>query len=261
MFNWAARSGDRTPPTDGLPPGARRVAMATMALAVTMSVLDTSLSNIALPTIGRDLGASPAATVWVVNAYQLAVAMSLLPLASLGDRVGYRRIYLSGLVVFAIGSLGASLARDLPSLIAMRVLCGFGAAGIMSVNSALVRFIYPRAMLGRGMATNSLVVAAGLASGPSIAALILAVLPWPFLFALNVPIGIVAFTLSLRTLPETERVVHPFDWPGTFLYAAAVALLIIALGGIGHGDTPLQVAIEAVLGVTAAVLLVRRQLG
>ena len=235
--------------------------MATMAMAVTMTVLDTSLSNIALPAIGRDLGASPAATVWVVNAYQLSVAVSLLPMAALGDRVGYRAIYMMGLVVFILGALGSALAPDLSTLIGMRVLCGLGGAGIMSVNSALVRFIFPRAQLGRGMATNSLVVAVGLASGPSIAALILAVLPWPFLFALNVPLGVVALFLSLRNLPETDRVEHPFDWPSVGLYGVAVSSFILALGGVGHGEGPTRIAAEAILAVIAGVWLVRRQLG
>jgi len=260
ILAWA-HTRDRTPPTDGLPPAARRVAMSTMAMAVTMTVLDTSLSNIALPAIGRDLGASPAATVWVVNAYQLSVAMSLLPLAALGDRLGYRRIYLAGLVIFILGALGAALAPNLPTLIAMRVFCGLGGAGIMSVNSALVRFIYPRALLGRGMATNSLVVATGLASGPTIAALILAVLPWPFLFALNVPIGLIAFTLSLRTLPETERTSHPFDWPSVALYGVTVAAFILGLGGLGHGEGPLRIGLELLLALAAGTWLVLRQRG
>jgi DHA2 family multidrug resistance protein-like MFS transporter len=259
MFAWLQQS-DRTPPPDGLAPGPRRVAMATLAMAVTMTVLDSSLSNIALPAIGRDLGASPAATVWVVNAYQLTVAMTLLPLAALGERMGYRRIYLFGLAVFVCGALGSFLASNLTGLIAMRVLAGLGGAGIMSVNSALVRFVYPRAQLGKGMAMNSLVVATGLASGPSIAALILAVAPWPYLFAIHIPLGVLTFLLSLRTLPETERVAHPFDWPSVGLYGAAVGLFIIALGGVGHGEGPRQIAAEAVLALVAGVLLVRRQL-
>lgn len=259
MFGWM-EARDKMPPVDGLPPRARRVAMATMAMAVTMTVLDTSLSNIALPAIGRDLEASAAATVWVVNAYQLSVAVSLLPLAALGDRWGYRLIYLMGLVVFMLGALGSALAPDLPSLVAMRVLCGLGGAGIMSVNSALVRFIFPRALLGRGIATNSLVVAVGLASGPSIAAVILAALPWPFLFALNVPLGLVSLVLSLRFLPETERVTHPFDWPSVGLYGVAVSMFILALGGVGHGEGPGQIAAQAVVALGAGVWLVRRQL-
>ena len=260
LFAWV-QPRHTTPPADGLPPGARRVAMTTMAMAVTMTVLDTSLSNIALPAIGRDLGVTPAATVWVVNAYQLSVAVSLLPLAALGDRVGYRRIYMMGLMVFLCGALGAALANSLTMLVAMRVLCGLGGAGIMSVNSALVRFIFPRAQLGKGMALNSLVVAVGLASGPTIAALILAVLPWPFLFALNVPLGLVTLVLSLRNLPETDRVDHPFDWPSVGLYGVAVASFILALGGAGHGEGPVRIALEAVLAVVAGVWLVRRQLG
>src|SRR5580698_7541038 len=120
---------------DGLPPAARRRAMATLAIAVAMAVLDSAIANIALPTIARDLATTPAATIWVVNAYQFAVAVSLLPLASLGDIVGYKRVYMVGLVVFTIASLACALAHSLPLLVLARIVQGFGGAGIMSVNS------------------------------------------------------------------------------------------------------------------------------
>ena len=148
------------PPTDagdGLPPGARRRAMATLAIAVSMAVLDSAIANIALPTVARDMATTPAATIWVVNVYQFAVTVSLLPFAFLGDIVGYKRVYMAGLVVFTLASLGCALAPTLPLLVLARVVQGFGGAGIMSVNGALVRFIYPREALGRGIDRKSVV--------------------------------------------------------------------------------------------------------
>src|SRR5580692_11492125 len=177
---------------DGLPPGARRRAMATLAIAVSMAVLDVAIANIALPTIGRELAATPAATIWVVNAYQFAMTVSLLPLAFLGDIVGYKRIYMAGLVVFTLASLACALATTLPLLVVARVVQGFGGAGVMSVNTALIRFIFPRAELGRGLGFNAFVVASFSALGPSIAAAILSVATWHWLFAINVPLGMVA---------------------------------------------------------------------
>ncbi len=106
----------------------------------------------------------------MVNAYQIATLVMLLPLASLGDRIGYRRVYLVGMALFALSSVGAMLANSLGTLIAARTVQGLGAAGIMSVNAALVRLIYPRAQLGRGMAINSMVVATSSVAGPSVAA-------------------------------------------------------------------------------------------
>jgi DHA2 family multidrug resistance protein-like MFS transporter len=114
----------------------------------------------------------------------------LLPLASLGDLVGYRRVYLVGMAVFTVSSLGATFADSIGTLIAARTFQGLGAAGIMSVNAALVRLIYPSAQLGRGMAINSMVVATSSVAGPSVAAAILSVASWPWLFAINVPLGL-----------------------------------------------------------------------
>ncbi|RGE45233.1 MFS transporter [Comamonas testosteroni] len=188
-------------PVDGLPEGARGRAMLVIILGLTLSVLDSSIVNLALPAIARELQAGSAQTLWVVNAYQLAGLVLLLPLAALGERLGYRRIYLVGMVVFVIASVGALLANSLGTLIAARVFQGIGASGVMSVNAALVRLTYPRSMLGRGMAINSLVVATAAMAGPSVAAAILSVGSWPWLFAINVPLGLFTLWLGRRSLP------------------------------------------------------------
>ena len=151
--------------------------MLVIILGLTLSVLDSTLVNLALPAMARELQSSSAHTLWVVNSYQLASLV--LPLAALGERLGYRRVYLVGMLVFSLASLAAMLATSLPTLVAARTLQGLGAAGVMSVNAALVRLIYPRALLGRGMAVNSLVVATASMAGPSVAAAILSVASWP----------------------------------------------------------------------------------
>ncbi len=247
--------------TDGLPPKLRRQALATLSLAVGISVLDISIANIALPTIAHELHASPASSIWVVNAYQLAVTVSLLPLASLGDIIGYRRVYRAGLIVFTAASLVSALSISLPMLIVGRVLEGFGAAGIMSVNTALVRFVMPRAMLGRGMGLTSLVVATAAASGPTVAAGILAVAPWPWLFAFNVPTGLVAILLAWRALPATRASGQRFDWLGAAMNAATFGLLIVAVNGIGQGFPPAVTVGGIVAAAVIGVMHVRRQLG
>src|SRR5690348_14520355 len=132
---------------DGLPLPQRYWAILTIALGITMSVIDSAIANVALPTIASELRARPSFSIWIVNGYQLAITISLLPLASLGEIVGYRRVYLAGLSLFTIASLGCALSHSLPALTAARVIQGFGAAGIMSVNSALVRYIYPHKIL------------------------------------------------------------------------------------------------------------------
>src|SRR5689334_16875597 len=96
-------------PGDGLPVPRRYWAVATVGLGVAISVLDSAIANVALPTIAKDLGASPGSTVWVVNAYQLGIVICLLPFAALGERLGYRRVYITGLCIFAVGSLFCAL--------------------------------------------------------------------------------------------------------------------------------------------------------
>ena len=186
---------------DGLGDPARGRAMAVMVLGLTLAVLDSSIVNLALPGIARELNAGASEVIWVVNAYQMGALVLLLPLAALGDRFGYRRVYLLGMSLFMLASVGAMLASSLPALVAARALQGLGAAGIMSVNAALVRLIYPRALLGRGMAINSLVVASASMAGPSVAAGILSVASWPWLFALNVPMGLFIVWRGRQTLP------------------------------------------------------------
>ncbi|WP_436317970.1 MFS transporter [Variovorax paradoxus] len=175
--------------------------MLVIILGITVAVLDGTIVNLALPGIARELQASPSHAIWVVNAYQIATLVMLLPLASLGDLVGYRRVYLVGMAVFTVSSIGATFADSLGTLIAARAFQGLGAAGIMSVNAALVRLTFPSALLGRGMAINSMVVATSSVAGPSVAAAILSVASWPWLFAINVPLGLLVVTLGIKALP------------------------------------------------------------
>ncbi|HEX3399488.1 MAG TPA: MFS transporter [Acetobacteraceae bacterium] len=250
---------NETEVADGLPPGDRWRAMAAVAIAVAMSVLVTSIANIALPTIAHDLDSTPAASIWVVNAYQLAVTVTLLPFASIGDIYGHRRVYIWGLAVYTAASLICALAPSLPVLVIGRVLQGFGGAGIMSVNGALVRFIYPRAALGRGIGFNALVVAGSSAAGPSVAAAIMSVLSWPWLFALQVPAGVLALWLAHRFLPKTPLAGHSFDPLSAVLNAVTFGLFITALDGIGRGQGPATVLIEFTVSIIVGWFFVHRQ--
>src|SRR5262249_29994236 len=155
---------------------------------------------------------SPADVVWVVNVYQIVLVATLLPLGALGEIVGYKRIYLGGLILFTIASLVCALAWSLPTLLIARALQGLGASGLMSVNSALIRFVYPGRMLGRGYGYNAMVVGTAFTFGPTVASTILAFGPWPWLFAVNIPFGLVAMAIGMRMLPTTPRAAHRFDF-------------------------------------------------
>lgn len=244
----------------GLPLPQRYWAIVCVALGITLAVLDGAIANVALPTIARDLHASDAASIWIVNAYQLAVTITLLPLASLGERVGYRRIYIAGLALFTAASLGCALAGSLPMLALMRVIQGFGAAGIMSVNAALVRMIYPSSMLGRGLSINAMVVALSSAIGPTVASAILSFASWPWLFAVNVPIGIAAVLGSIRALPANPLHDAPYDFASALMNACVFGLLITAVDGLGHGESRAYVAAELFVAVVVGYFFVKRQL-
>jgi MFS transporter, DHA2 family, multidrug resistance protein len=250
-----------TIPEDGLRGPRLIAAVVTLVIAIGMASLDTSIANTALPTIATDVNASPADSVWVVNAYQLALVVSLLPFASLGEIIGYRRVYIWGLAVFTVASLLCALSWSLPTLTAARIVQGFGASGIMSVNTALIRFIYPAKSLGRGVGNNALVVAVSTAVGPTIAAAILSLGTWQWLFAVNVPLGVVAFVLAFRTLPETRRVPYRFDVGSAALNAATFGLLIFGIGEAAH-QANLSVTLTALAAAFASGgALIYRQLG
>ena len=244
---------------DGLPVPQRTWAIVTIALGIVMAVMDSAIANVALPTIAHDLNASPALSIWIVNGYQLAITISLLPLAALGDIIGYRRIYVAGLVLFTIASLLCAVANSLAFLAVARVVQGFGGAGIMAVNSALIRFIYPHRMLGRGLSINTLIVAVSAAAGPTVAAGILAVAPWPYLFAVNIPFGVLAVIVALRALPYTPRAKHSFDVPGAILVALMFGLLIGSIDAFGHGGSLLWFALELAATLLIGAIMVRRE--
>jgi DHA2 family multidrug resistance protein-like MFS transporter len=245
---------------DGLPPQRRFWAVLTLALGLAMAVLTGSLANLALPTISREFQVSASEAIWVSNAYQLAVTMTLLPLASLGEKLGYRRVYLWGLVLFTIASGACTLAQTMPQLVGARVLQGFGAAGVMSVNTALIRFIYPASHLGRGVGYNAMIGGTTSALGPTIASGILAVADWHMLFAVNLPLGVLALAIGWRYLPDTQRGDQKFDPASAALNAAFFGLLILGIDGLGHGQNRFVVILELASAVAVGIALVLRQL-
>ncbi|MBS0425881.1 MAG: MFS transporter [Proteobacteria bacterium] len=241
--------------------------MLVIILGIAVAVLDGTIMNLALPGIARELNATASQAIWVINAYQIATLVMLLPLATLGDLVGYRRVYLVGMALFAVASLGAMVAPTLGALIAARAVQGLGAAGIMAVNAALVRLIFPRAQLGRGMATNSMVVATASVAGPSVAAAILSVASWPWLFALNLPLGAVVLVLGWYALPRNATGptagarISPLD---VVLNILMFALVFVGADRLGvregaTGALQLDGFVMLAAGVLVGVLYVRRQ--
>jgi DHA2 family multidrug resistance protein-like MFS transporter len=246
---------------DGLFGGARYRAMFAVALSVLLSVLDYAVVNVALPTIAHDVHTSESSAIWVVNAYQLASLISLLPLAAMGDRVGHARMCRIGLAFFVVASVLCAMSHTLPELAAARALQGFGGACIMSVNAALVRFIYPSSELGRGIALNGLVVALGVALGPTVAAGVLSVAGWQWLFLINLPLGGLALYFALTALPATPIIRGEFDFISTALLAAGLGALFIGLDTFAHNSGVVLALVLLIVGGGSMIALVRIQLG
>lgn len=243
--------------------------MAVIILGIALSVLDGTIVNLALPGIARDLNASPAQSVWVVNAYQLATLALLLPCATLGDLVGYRRVYLGGVALFTVSSAACLFATSLPMLAASRGVQGLGAAGIMAVNAALVRLTYPRDRLGRALALNSVVVATASVAGPSMAAAVLSVASWPWLFAMNIPVGVTVFALGWRALPHNPGPAPAgvrLSWLDVALNVSMFSLIVLGADALGTragaSPPPGALVLGGTLlgaGLAVGVVYVRRQ--
>ncbi|MBE6195786.1 MAG: MFS transporter [Rikenellaceae bacterium] len=237
-------------------------AILAVAFGVGLSVLDSTIVNVALPTIAGELGVSESSSIWVVNGYQLATVMTMLSFSALANQVGVRRIYLLGLSLFTLASLGCFLARDFASLLAARVLQGVGAAAITSINTTVIRFIYPSDRLGRGMGLNATIVAVASVAGPGVASLILSMADWPWLFAINLPIGLVAILLSARFLPDNpERMQgRRFDWRDGVMNALCFGLLFTVAEAFTRGVSLSLSLPLLLLLLVAGRLFVRSQL-
>lgn len=238
-----------------------RGALVGVLLGVALGALESAITSTALPAIAAGLQVPAATSIWILNAHQLAVVASLLTFAALGDRLGVRRVYLGGLALFTLASLGCALATSLPTLVAARVLQGVGASALMSVNLALIRLLYPAAQLGRGVGLNALVVGLGFVLGPSIASLLLTVVSWPWLFGIHVPLGLLALAMAWKTLPDSRPRAHGFDARAAVLTAVGFAALVLALGSAAQRGPWPQAVLPLLLALACGAALVRRQRG
>ena len=176
---------------DGLPSPRRYLAVAMLLLTLVLVVLDGAIANVALPAIALSLQAEASSTVWVVSAYQLAVLVAILPCGALGEIHGSRRVFLIGVALFTIASAACAFAGNLPLLISARFAQGLGAGAIMALAMMNLRAALPQRLLGPIIGVNAMVIAISAAAGPGVAGAILSITTWPWLFAVNIPIGVV----------------------------------------------------------------------
>lgn len=244
---------------DGLPINQRILAIMTIVLTLAMAMLDGSIANLALPQIAADMSATASESIWIINSYQIAMAVLLLPLASLGEVVGYRKIYLTGIVVFTVASLLCALSETMLQLSLARILQGIGAAGILSVNAALIRFIYPKRLLGAALGYNALVAGTANALGPTIAGFILHATSWHWLFFINIPIGIFALCIGITSLPFNELSSRKYDTKSALCCMTFVGLLLYSIDLWGHMQTVFVIATSIAATVIAFLFLLKIQ--
>lgn len=236
----------------------RATAVVAILLAMLMSNIDTSIVNVALPRLGRDLRVPAADTVWVATAYLLAVSCAIPAVSGLADQIGRRRTFLIGTPVFTLASLACALAPSLPLLVAARVVQGAGAAFVFAVAIPLYRHLFPPERLGAVLGLNAMVVALGLCAGPVLGGAILAWAGWPWLFAVNVPIGVLSVVMA-AAVPYRPPSSGHYDGPGAVLAATAIAAFLLGVHELVDVSGLWLAGLLIALALTMAVLFVRRE--
>lgn len=236
-----------------------RFAVVAVLIAFNLAILMGSLTNIALPTIAGTLGISNAEAVWVINIYQLVNVMVMLPLSSLADQIGYRRVCLWGIGLFLAGTTASGLSGTFVQLLAGRALQGLGSAAIQSVYLASMSRIYPPEKVGRGLGLGMTTANVSFMSAPTLAAFILLLGNWHWLFFAMVPLAALAFRMSQRMLPFAPGTGDPFDWRSAMLSVLTFGLIVLGLDGLLRMEDKLIWAGVFIGGLLVGALQMRRE--
>ncbi|ROP74564.1 MDR family MFS transporter [Curtobacterium sp. PhB115] len=246
-------------------PARRWLALGGLCLGFFMLLLDSTIVSVALPDVARDLDADPALSVWVNSAYLFAFAVPLLVAGRLGDRFGHRRVYLIGLAVFTLASVGCAAAPGIGALIVWRAVQGVGAALLTPQCLTVIRSLFDPPRLAVALAVWSAGGGAATVAGPIVGGVLVEAWGWPSVFLVNVPVGIVTAIAVLRFVPVSRRIVVPL--PVLAVLGVTIGVFAVVVGVQGTGDgllaAPLPRVGSVLLGtvVVAAVLMVQRRAG
>jgi EmrB/QacA subfamily drug resistance transporter len=235
--------------------------LAAMCFALFMIMLDNTVVNVALPSIQRDLGASLSSLEWTVNAYTLTFAVLLVTGGRLGDIFGRRRVFLSGVVLFAASSTTIGLAPDQAWLVAGRAVQGMGAAFMMPGTLSIISNTFPPAERGRAIGTWAGVSALALALGPAVGGALTEYVSWRAIFFLNLPVAIGAVIVTLFAVRESfdKTVERRVDIAGIATLSIGLSALVLALvegNGWGWGSPQIvALLVTAAAGLVAFVLV------
>lgn len=269
LNSWSASTSEPAAPPahaaaaggldQGLPLPRRIRAIVSVSAGSVLYTLDANLANVALPTIAHALGVSAVSSVLLVSVYNLVLAMVLLPFAALGERVGHRRVFAAGLILYLLAAGFCFVASSLSVLIVARCLQALAAGAVLSVSLAMVRSIYPASQLGRGLGLNTVAAASGAALAPAIGGLVLSVMSWHWLFTAGAPLALLALVF-VAALPDTE--LHPgrFDLHGAILCAISFGLLIFGFQMLAEGKQAATAWFAIAAGVVATCVFIRHEL-
>ena len=246
------------------PPRSPWPAFACVSLGVYMATLDSSIVNVALPSILRDFRAPLSSVEWVVNIYLLVITGLLLAFGRLADMLGHRRVFLAGLLTFTAGSGLCALSGSPAGLVSARAIQGAGGAMVMACSPGIITAVFPASQRGRGLGMIGTTVALGLTSGPALGGMLLELGGWRSVFLVNLPVGAAAAGLTARLLPALRfgRGGQNFDLPGAALFTAACALGLLALnrGGSWGAGSHLTLGCAGSAALCLAGFLIRERL-
>lgn len=245
----------------GLPWPQRAYAILALSCGTALVALDGYIANAVLPTIARELGVPASEAVLIVTTYQLVLVVALLPIGALADRIGHRRVFQGGQLLFLVATVGCVLAPNISLLLTARAGQALGAAGVLGVSAAMVRLIYPSAQLGRGLALNTVIVSSSAAAAPVIGVFILEHASWPWVFAAAAPPTLLSLILG-RWLPKPKGGARKarYDIKGALLCATAMGTLIVGMESAVHAPWPLLPMVLIPAAVALSVYFARREL-
>lgn len=251
-------------PLSPVPPSRKWGAMLGIGLGVLMSTLDGSIVNISLPTLVEALDTTFATVQWVVLSYMLVITSMMLGVARLGDMLGKKRLYMTGLALFTFGSLLCGLSPTVGALIAARAVQGFGAVMMVALGTAIITEVFPASERGRALGIIGSIVSIGIASGPTIGGIMIGLAGWHSVFLVNVPLGIVAFLVVSRVVPPSARGApgQRFDFVGAAILLATLAAYTLGMtfgqnDGFG-GGLPLALLLAAAGGLALFLVVESR---
>lgn len=227
--------------------------LAALLCGTCVTVLESMAVGVTLPAISRDFSISAASATWVMGASQFVIVALLLPMAALGEAMGYRRVYLGSLVIFVVATLACMLAPGFGVIVGARAAQAVGSAGVMSLGFALLRTAMPEDHLGRAIGLMAATVALASSLGPAVSGFILTVASWRAVFGVMAAIALIALVLGLRVLPVTPPSGRRYDLAGAALVAAMFSAALVVINGLANGWSA---ALTAAAGLAFALLLV-----